>query len=77
MDDEAVGINNGISVIRVVICMMMICSYVPGLVGNVPVVVDVFNINGGQYTKNAMAQLNDVWEGNIHFLPNLRFFALI
>ncbi len=33
--------------------------------------------NGGQYTKNATAQPNGVWEGNIHFLPNFRFFAAI
>ncbi len=33
MDDEAVGINNGGSVIRVVTCMMMICSHIPGCLG--------------------------------------------
>ncbi len=38
--------------------------------------------NGGQYTKNTMAQPNGIWGGgggggNIHFLPNFRFFAAI
>ncbi len=34
MDDEAVGINNGELVIRVVTCMMMmIRSYIPGYLG--------------------------------------------
>ncbi len=45
MDDEAVGINNEESVICVVTCMIMI--YVrtfQGLVGDAPVVVDVFKI---------------------------------
>ncbi len=33
MDDEAVGINNGESVIHVVTCMMMIRSYAPACLG--------------------------------------------
>ncbi len=43
MDDEAVGINNGKSVIHIVTCMIMIHLYVQGLVGHVPV-VDAFQI---------------------------------
>ncbi len=45
MDDEAIGINNGeLVVICVVTCMIMIVRTFQDLVGDVLVVVDVFEI---------------------------------
>ncbi len=50
MDDEVVVINSGELVIRVVACMIMIRTF-HGLVGDVPVVVDVFEIKWREVHK--------------------------
>ncbi len=71
MDDEAVGINNRKLVIRVITCMIMIRLYVPGF--------SRWCRNCCWCIRDQMAavheEYNGVWAGNIHFLPNFRFFC--
>ncbi len=74
MDEEVVGINNGEWVIRPCSNLYDNDTFIPSReVGDVPVVVDVFECR--QYKKKTTAQPKSVWEGNIHFLPNFRFLG--
>ncbi len=77
MDDEVVGINNGKLVIRVVTCMIMIRSYILRFSRCTSCCWCIRNQmgEGAVHKEYNGTQPNGVREGNIHFLPNFRFFG--